>query len=405
MSLNNIIKPSTSADRRLLALETMLNLTDKISKVSDDSVVSAIAGGVARIAGKAEKDIFLALSVLFPNLSFGSHLDQTAEIFGVPGRITNLGSSTYIRIVATPGTVYQANVHYFLSNNNIRFQLLNDITISSFGFSYAKIESITQGNNTNVDSLSISQVSPTPNGHQYVINEVPATGGFDLENDQTFRSRIQDGANILAKSTLSMIEQLFILLNPKILNVYHHGMNEFGQVVLAISTQNGSDLSQLELDNLLDFSSSFFSLTEYKPIGKNFYGIQLKNIEYQPFDISFRCQLDGSRTVDQIRKDIQIKIQKSVDYRFFDPTKQLIEWDNLLEIVKSTLGIKYAPDQFFYPRIDLKISNEKLPRMRGFLMLNIDGTVLSNQSGTLNPIYYPNQADFIYSQTILSQLT
>lgn len=404
MSLNNIIKPSTSSDRRLLFLETLLNLTDKVSKISDDSVLSGIAGGVSRVAGKAEKDIFLALSSLFPGLSYGSQLDQVAQNFGIPGRFTNLPSSTYLRITATPGTVYQANTHFFSSSTGITFELQEDIIISDFGFSYVLVKSTTNGSNTNVDSLSISRVSPIPNGHISVVNEVPATGGFDFENDETFQTRIQDGANILARGTISSLEQLFMILNPKILKIYHHGINEQGQIVLAIATQNGTDLTQVELNNLLEFSESFYGLSEYRPVGKSFYGIELKNIEYQPFDISFRCQLDGSRTVDEIRRDIQVQIQKSVDYRFFDPSRQLIEWDNLLQIVKSTNGIKYVPDQFFYPRIDIAVRKDKLPRMRGFLMLDINGAVLSNQTGTLNPIYYPAEADFKFQQTILRQL-
>ncbi len=404
MGLNKIIKASTSVFRRLLFLETFFNQQNKVTKASDDSVISGVAGGVARVAGKAEKDIFLALSSLFPDLAYGSQLDQVASNFGIAPRFTQQGSSVYVRLTANPGTVYTQGVHTFVANNGIQFALEQNVTVGSFGFTYAKVASLSSGEITNVDAFSISQVAPQPNGHVNVVNEVPASGGFDTESDDTFKIRIKNGANILARGTLSALEQVFMLIDNRVLKIYHHGIDDQGKVVIAIATQNGVNLSQNDLDTILDGASPFFNLTDYKPWGKKFYGVALKNIEYQPLDVSFRVQLDGTRTIDEIRKDIQIQISKSMDYRFFDANTQKIEWDNLLQIVKSTLGIKYVPDQFFYPRIDIPVALDKLPRLRGFLMLDMKGQVLSDMSGTLNPIYYPAEADFTYQQTILKQI-
>jgi len=36
------------------------------------------------------------------------------------------------------------------------------------------------------------------------------------------------------------------------------------------------------------------------------------------------------------------------------------------------------------------------------LMLDTTGNILENISGTLNPVYYPNQPDFSYQNTILT---
>src|SRR5690606_27251347 len=154
-----------------------------------------------------------------------------------------------------------------------------------------------------------------------------------------------------------------------------------GKTVLAIATQNGADLTQVDLDVILEGISPFLSLVDYRPYGRGFYGVRLKNIEYQPIDISFRVDLDGSRLADEVRRDIQTQISRSLDYRFFNPNEDKFEWDNILQIIKSTRGVKYVPDQFFYPRTDIAISLDKLPRLRGFLMLDLQGGVLSNMSG------------------------
>lgn len=402
--LTNIIKPSTSEWRRRLFLETFYNQQRKVTKSSDDSVISGIAGGAARIAGKAEKDIFLALSTLFPDLSFGALLDQVADNFGIAPRFVEQGSSTYVKVTGDPGTVYQAGIHTFITDIGIQFELIDDYTIPSFGYGYVKVRSITTGADTNVEAFAINQVTPQPAGHIHVVNEFTAMGGYDKESDETFKLRIKNGANILAKGTLASIEQAFMFVDNRVLRVFHNGIDLDGKVVLAIATQNGADLTQSELDYILNSTSSYLSLSDYRPFGREFYGVRLKNIEYQPIDISFRVELDGSRLPDEVRRDVQSQIGRAIDYRFFDPNTEQIEWDELLHIVKTTLGVKYVPDQFFYPRIDIKVDADKLPRLRGFLMLDLQGNVLSNMNSALSPIYYPSPADFTFQSQQLRDL-
>jgi hypothetical protein len=107
MGLN--IRPSTSQERKLLFLETVLNNTDEVSKISDEAILSGIGAGVSKVAAKAEKDIILAVSQLFPDTAFGDQLDQVAANFGISPRFGALGSSTYIRISGVAGTQYLAN--------------------------------------------------------------------------------------------------------------------------------------------------------------------------------------------------------------------------------------------------------------------------------------------------------
>lgn len=402
MGLN--IRPSTSRERKQIFIEALLNATDKVSKVADGSILSGVAEGIAKVSGKAEKDVMLAVSQLFPDTSFGSQLDQVAANFGVPPRYQDLGSSTYVFISADPMTAYLANTHLFYSTDGIVFELEDDVTIGQFGIGYAKVKSTSSGSKTNVAPLSISKVSPAPSGHINVVNQVKATGGRDVEGDEMFRIRIKNGANILAKGTLAALEQVFIKLNPKVLKIFHQGTNHQGKVIITIATQNGVNLDQNELDDLLVNSSTYFGLSEYRPFGTNFYGIELRNQEYENIDIAFRCQLDNNVDPDKVRQDIQVNITKYLDFRFFDSSTSKVEWDNLLDIVKNTKGMKYVPDQYFYPRNDIGIVNYKLPRLRGFLMLDMEGAVISNFTGTLSPVYYPNVVDDDYMSTILASI-
>lgn len=398
------VQPSTSQERRLIFIETLLDETDVISKVSPNSALSGVASGVAKVAGKCEKDIILALSELFPDVSYGSQLDRVGQNLGITARLGALGSSTYIRITADPGTIYTSGTHNFISTEGPQFTLDQSVTIGATGFTYAKVSSVDTGSRANVGPLTISKVSPQPSGHQAVINEYKADGGRDIETDEQLRIRIQDGGNVLARGTIAMIEQLCISQNPKVLKAYNYGVDLNGKRVIAISTQNGSDLSPTELQNLTAYIGPYCALSDAQWNGVNYNGLSLRNVQYQPIDISFRAILDNTANPDEVRQAIQIGISKYLDFRTFDPTKSKVEWDNLLEIVKNVSGIKYVPDQYFFPRNDVAVSSYKIPRLRGFLMLDINGSVISNLSGTLSPVYYPAVADLSLISTVLQAL-
>lgn len=398
------IKPQTSKERKLLFIETLLNLTNKISKVSPNSILDGIAGGVSKLLGKAEKDIILAVSQLYPDTAHGTQLDQVALNYGIAARFGASKSSTYIRISATPGTIYLQNTHTFKSTSGYEFELEQDETIGAFGYNYVKVRSIVQGVKTNVDPLTISKVNPVPVGHISVINESIAEGGRDIETDEELRVRIKQGANILSRGTIGMLEQKFISINPSVLRCRYHGLTLDGKVRIEVASINGANFSSPELDQLLTDSADFFSFSEMSPLGANFVGVELVNVTYQPIDISFRLDYDGSFNLDEIRKSIQVSLSKYLDFRYFDPVQQRVEWDRLLQIIQNTPGVKYVPDQYFTPGADISIDTHKLPRIRGFLILDMDGNIIQNFAGTLNPLYYPNNPDFSYQQTVLNNI-
>lgn len=402
MSLN--IKPTTIEQRKQIYTQTLLNKTNKISKISDNSVVNAHAYGVAKVAGKAEKDIVLAMGQIIPDLAQGDQLDQAADNFGISPRFSASESSTSVLLVGDPGTIYTAGIQTFESKSGIQFTLEETVTIGEEGFTYAKVRSVDVGVKTNVEPNTITSVSPEPTGHSYVTNEYYAQFGRDTESDSLFRTRIKEGNNIIATKTLSMLEQVFMKINSNVLRVLYQGYNTQGQLILAIVTQNGIDLNQSELDEILERGDQYFSLVELRPYGRTSYGVTLKNIEWQYVDISFRVELFSNVNVDEVRKNIQLGIAKYLDFRYWRSGEQNIEWDDLLQIVKNVQGVKYVPDQYFYPNNDQATDPNKLPRLRGFRMINLDGSVVTDLQGGVNASFYPNVADFSLQSTVLATI-
>lgn len=384
-------------------IEILLNKTSKVTKVEDESVLNGVAYGCAKIGQKALKDIAIIESHIFPDTAYGSYLDNIASNYGIAARFGASQSSTYIRLVGNPGTNYLPGVNTFTGNEGVVFDLEEDILIGSLGYTYAKIRSQDTGLKTNVNALSINKVSPLPTGHKYCINEYAALGGRDIESDELFKIRIKQGSNVLARGTISMLEQVFMKINSNILRVYYNGTNNQGQVVLGVLTQNGINLTAAELSNLLIQGSEFLSLTELKVYGTQSYGILLQNIQYQTIDLSFRVELFSGYNPDEIRKEIQIKLTKQCDFRFW-VAGDSVQWEDLLFIIKNVKGVKYCPDQYFYPRTDISIDKDRFPRFRSFIMMDLNGNIISNISGTLNPVYYPNKPDWSYQQSVISSI-
>ena len=190
---------------------------DKVTKISDHSVLSGMAYGIAKVGQKAVKDIAIVESHILPDSAYGIYLDNIADNFGIAPRFASSGSSTYIRVVGTPGTLYKVDTHTFSNTSGVDFSLVEDFVIGDSGFGYIKVRSVQEGSYTNVDPLSINRLNPIPSGHSYVINEYIATGGRDSESDDDFRKRIKEGVNIIARGTISMLEQVFMKINPNIL--------------------------------------------------------------------------------------------------------------------------------------------------------------------------------------------
>lgn len=397
-----ITRVSTITELKQIFGEILMNKTTKVTKISDESIVNGISYGVAKIAQKALKDIALVETHIFPDGAFGSHLDIVANKYGISDRFEASKSRTFVRVVGVVGTFYQAGVQAF-TGGGVTFDLVEDVTIGANGYAYALVTSQTEGLATNVSALSIHSVNPSPLGHQYCVNEYQAEGGRDDEDDQLFRVRIKEGANLAARGTLAHLTQAFMKINTNVLRVYYHGVNALNQIVLAISTQNAAPLTLLELEEILQKGTQYLNISDLAPLGGTNINVEIKNIEYQPIDISLRVSLIGGADPDAVRKDLQVVFSKEIDYRFWEPNSK-VEWDNLLQLAKNHPSISYVPDTWFYPNNDVIVDPTKLPRFRGFMLLDLEGNIISDVQGVLNPIYYPNLADFSFHQTILASL-
>ena len=382
-----ITKVQTIEQLKLLFLEVLLNKTDKLSDISDNSILNATAFGVSKVAQKCMKDIAIVESHIFPDSATGDYLDKSATLFGVPGRKSASGSSTYLRLVASPGTQYIAGTHTFSNYNGVQFELVENVLIDDFGWGYYPVRSISVGESANVEPNSIISVTPEPSGHIGCTNEYQAIGGSDEESDELFRLRIKKHLNILSKNTEEYLTEVFRIFNTDVLKVIGLGHNEEGKKEIAVVLQNGQLLSQTELDDLLVSVAPYLPITDVNRFG-NSVGVEVVNAEWEYVDLDFRVQILSNYNTDDVRKQIQVNLTKNLDFRFWDHSKN-VEWDDLLQIVKNTDGVRYVPDTYFSPRVGKSVPLYKLPRIRGFIMRDLNGNIISDNNNVLLPIFYP----------------
>lgn len=399
---NFFIKISTHKLIKELFVENLLNNTNKVTKVSPNSVLSGISFAISKIAIKAEKDLGVYFGRLMPDYSSGEDLDISANVLGgIGSRLDALQSSTYVRVVAAPFTIYTASSVVFLSNSGISFTMLEDYTVGNHGYGYISVRSVEYGAISNVSSFQINSGSGLPLGHQYVTNEYEATGGIDDESDESLRRRIKEGPNVNSKSTLSSLEQAFLFYNPRVYKLFHNGIDENGKTVIAVMSQDGSFFTQNEFDALLQNSNKYLSMTDYRPSFSNFYGIKLINSPVYDIDISFRIEMDGSISSSEIRQEIQRKITSLIKLKYVESENLRFEWEDLLQIVRTSQGVKYVSDENFSPRVDLNIPKFHVPRIRGFRMLNMNGGLILDVTEELAPLYYPTVSDFYFQNKLI----
>ncbi len=129
--------------------------------------------------------------------------------------------------------------------------------------------------------------------------------------------------------------------------------------------------------------------------------IQLENVKYKLFDVSARVKLINNYKVSDIINTIQININKEYNFTSWEFGKK-IEWDNILDIIKDTDGVRYVYDEYFTPQVDITVQRYEVPRLRGFLLLDENGAIIvdNTKNTQLMPLYYPKQAD-LNQQTLL----
>lgn len=382
-------KIHSAVELKELFISSLINNTEKVSKVSKGSVLSGVGFGVGKVGNKVLKEIALFESRKFPSFASGSDLDFVAGEQGIAARYEASQSTAVLRVNAEPGTTYVAGTNVFSGSHGVNFNIQgDDVVVGTSGYAFISVQSETVGEESMVDANTILSVSPAPLGHKSVTNDFISIGGRDQETDIEFRTRIKSANNIAASETMARITNALMVEDGDILRLIHRGINSDGQTVLAIVTRNGKEYSDSELISLTAAVEGYFCIRDIQPPGAgSTYGVKFVNVQYKYVDVDFRVSLDESVNTEDIRRQIQLSISRMTDYRTWKNGDKF-EWDDALDIVKRTRGVRYCPDSYFIPGSDIIIPRNTLPRLRQFIMRDLNGNIISDNGIDLPPIYF-----------------
>lgn len=383
-------------------LEVLLNKTDKVNDVSAESVLNGIAFGCAKVGQKCLVNQSVVEGHLFPDTAYGSYLDELAAIRGIAPRFGAAPSTTYVRFIGEEGTFYNSAELVLYASTGIAFTLEEDVVIGANGYAYGKVRATSNGANTNVDPLSINRMNVVPQGHLSVTNEYRASGGRDYEDDELFRQRIKDSVNQLSRNTMSYMEQVFMKINDRVLRLHKGGVTADGKMNLIVVSVNGQDFSQAEFNEILSRSEEFLPLDELLRENTDF-ALNLQNVDWLPVDVEFRVDIDPAYDQAIVRRNIAIQMNKLFDYRFWKYGDK-VEWENLLYAAKNVEGVRYVPDTHFYPSADINVPRYRLPRIRGFILRDLNGDIIEDNGGLMSDVYYPNTIAEGYAASVLSNI-
>jgi hypothetical protein len=359
----------------------------KADKVAPAGVLSAIFYAIAVIGQKAIREIATVESKMFIENAYGGTLDEIAKQRGVPARLGQVGSSTYIALRGNAGTFYDKNVCIF-KGGQFDFELTESVTLDSNGFAYAKVSCLSVGELTNVNPSVINSVNPIPTGHIAVWNEYKATGGRNIEGDDLFRNRIINYTNITAQSTrLSLTERLRVA-NNKVSRVWFAGRDANGKQIIKISAQNQSPFSNDELLDMYNSIKNFLTISDSFLLDSTSQNVLLQNCQYKEIDIELRADLDSGIDSDTIRINMQKSISRLFDHNYWDLGKT-IQWENILVSCSNVSGVRFIESNYMKPRADIHTNKFELPVVRSFVLKDTKGNIISSNNGSITPFYYP----------------
>lgn len=374
----------TDSDREQILAEIFLSKQSKVTKISIGSVLSAFFSAIARLVGMVEKDIAIYMSRLYPDLAFGTYLDDCAEVFGISGRFSASSSNVYLCLFAEPGTIYDTTIT-FQSLTGISFRLINNVVVPNSGIIYAIALSTTTGQATNIDPFTITSLSSSPSGHIGVLNETYAFGGQDNESDLSLRNRIKNAATTVSKDTISALTQACIKINPLVFKIYNNGVTDSGKIDLRILTSNGTLLTNNELLNIQEQIRPYLSLRDTSFFNKNNISVAFENVDIHFIDISMQIQFNSSADIELVRRQMQVKVNLFISQYLFK--LGTLQWEDVFALCRLIEGVDYIPIESFSWKEDFKIDRPKFPKLRSFILRDLNNNILTNNQSDFNQLY------------------
>ena len=374
--------------------KVFLGVTDKVTKVSANSVLSGLTNAFSSLVQKSLKENALVESYLDPDQATGERLDQVALQRGLGGRqAVPLGSSVYLRLEADAGTQYTTD-HSFTGSHGVVFRLQENYTMNNRRFAYRLATTESTGEGTNVQPFTILQLQEMLEGHVSVVNDVRAFGGRDAENDDQLRWRIRNYGNIAAISSIMKLSIFANSINNNVFRLFHL-RNSVRGVVLGVITHSGVPLSDEDLTSLRE------QLIEFSAINDS--TLELENTQPTALFISARVALSIEMNYEALLNRLQINFEDLFRGYLYSGVGQNIDPTTLQNILYRETAITSVSSTGFQPSNSFFVPVGIPLRLAGMELRSLEGDILTSTSQMTEEYttYYNQERSFVLTRNFL----
>jgi uncharacterized phage protein gp47/JayE len=344
----------------------MNNCGTKVSKVSSISVINGFAYAISKLVQKINKYAAQIEALLFPQYAVSNQLDDIALREGVSSRMTGTKSSVVITFIGNKETIYPNGTKVkntsgleYVTTKEIKIGYDDDGNSTGKNYSFVIAECFESGTKGNTDGYSITQLVDTPpTGHSSLYNSFAAINGTDSEDDFNFRRRIINSEDILSKNTQAYYEALVQKFQPDALKIFSQGLGTIDdKFEIAITKNNLGNYTNQEINNIWEAIIPYVPLSEYSNLK-----LTIRNILYVPVNIRVPVFLKKDYTIDEVYKNIELKLIEFFDYTTLDLGKK-INYEEILNLCRNVDGVEDIDDNNFFPLQDIYVPEDKLARI------------------------------------------
>lgn len=355
-----------------------ISLTNKLTYFGKNSVLRGIYSALSFVFGEVWYDAYQLNRGAHIQTAQGTDLDTEAGREGIIRRGATK-SSVVLLFNGPAGTVIPAGTLVKSEKSAVQYQTKSDITLgknlaiprplfSNILGDAVIAESIEAGTSTRVGAKELTSLVNPITGVT-VTNLVPSVGGYDAETDEELRQRIIDTYKQLNQGTRAFYEGLARSVDTTVLKVLPQYNYNNGGVDIYLLKNSLGVYSEVELQTIAD---------AIYPLQRAMQPVKCLNANIKSIEIEVYLDLKTGYVLDDIFKDIAVKLSNKLDNSKLDFGATVFYYDLYTEVTKVEGIKKIYTFTVNNDTKDITCGGTEVPRFTTLLVTNEVATKVVN---------------------------
>lgn len=383
------MKTQQDIERELI--ENFVSINNNITFFGIGGVLRGIFTSVSMKMRELWYDLTSLKRKLFINTCFNTDLDDYGAERNI-ARLSGRKAGTMITFTGAKDTLVPKGSIITNPTTNIQYTTMQDLTIgtknpnlqipNNYALSNIMIgdscwaECITEGIVGNSAPNTITKCNIT--GIDNATNSIPAQGGLDTEDDDSYRYRIKNYTKLLNNDTSSFYETLTLNVDDRIMRAFaYKDYSKPDAIIILVVPKSGVGLDATTLNSIAQ---------NIQNNQRSFTNITCKNIEFTAIYVDMKVKLNSGITLENYFINVVDVLSKYFDWSKWE-WGQAIQRDNVAKQVLNIASTKeldlvtFKINNLISSNIPL-LSKLSLPYFSGLKITDLENpaTPISNYS-------------------------